>query len=177
MQQAQGLAEMFLAQAGHTLQDVYLPRINACVKRLSADDLWWRPHAGSNSVGNLILHLSGNVRQWIISGLGGAPDKRERGKEFAEAGPVPAGALLRRLRSTVIEACDVLHQLTGRDLKRDYIIQGFTTSGFNAVYHVAEHFAYHTGQIIYVTKLKCGEDLGFTHLPGDKPKRRPLPAI
>ena len=167
-----GPVGQFLAHAGHSLREQHLPRILECLKRLPDEDIWWRPHPTSNSVGNLALHLSGNVRQWIISGLGGEPDRRERDKEFAECGPLPRRALVARLRSTVAEACRVLEGLGTRDLKRVHCIQGFRVTGLEAVAHVVEHFAYHTGQIIFVAKLKLGEDLGFTRLPEEKKQQR-----
>ena len=88
--------KQFLAQARHSLEKHHLPRVTRCLQMLPDDDIWWRPHPTSNSVGNLVLHLSGNVRQWIISGLGGEPDVRERDKEFEEDGPFPRRALLTR---------------------------------------------------------------------------------
>jgi uncharacterized damage-inducible protein DinB len=136
--------------------------------------------SGSNSVGNLVLHLTGNVRQWIISGLGSAPDSRQRDWEFAERGPVPRHALLNRLQDAVAEACEVIGKLSSADLLQSYSIQGFRVTGLEAVGNVSEHFAYHTGQIIFVTKLKKRKDLGFTRLPGEKKKKntvKNLPAI
>ncbi len=138
---------------------------------LSEKEIWWRPNAASNSVGNLVLHLEGNVCQWIISGLGGAPDRRERDREFAERGPIPRRDLVAQLRKTVTEACRVLEKLSPETLSRSYRIQGFRVTGLGAVCDVVEHFAYHAGQIIYVTKLKHGRDLGFTRLPSEKAKR------
>ncbi len=174
------LAKQILAQARHSLQAHHLPRIARCLAMLSAKEIWWRAHPTSNSVGNLVLHLEGNVRQWIISGLGGAPDRRKRDREFAARGPIPRRVLLARLRNTVSEACRVLEKLSSRDLARDYVIQGFHLTGLNALSHVTEHFAYHTGQIILVTKLKRRRDLGFTRLPAQTSKPAPakgLPAI
>ncbi len=164
------LSEDFLFQAQQTLRDHYLPRIVSCLKLLSEEEIWWRPHPASNSVGNLVLHLCGNVRQWIISGLGGEPDRRQRDREFSEQGPIPRRVLTAKLQATVREAAAVLDRLTARDLARHYAIYGDHVTGACAVFHVAEHFAMHAGQIIFVTKLKRGEDLGFTHLPSDKPK-------
>jgi uncharacterized damage-inducible protein DinB len=161
---------LLLTHALHSLREQHLPRITECLKKLSEEQIWWRPHPTSNSVGNLVLHLAGNVRQWIISGLGGKPDRRERDKEFAELGPIPRKSLVRYLESTVAQACHVLSTLTPEDLARQRHIQGFRVKGFTAVIHVSEHFAYHTGQIIYVTKLLRGVDLKFTRLPGDKKK-------
>ncbi len=141
---------------------------------LRDEDVWWRAHQTSNSVGNLALHLAGNVRQWIISGLGGEADLRERAKEFAERGPLPRRALVNRLRTTVVESCRVLEGLDAQRLLRSQSIQGFRVTGLEAVAHVVEHFAYHTGQIIFFTKLRLGQDLGFTRLPGETRRvRRP----
>jgi len=169
-----------LAQARHSLQAHHLPRIRRCLTALSERELWWRGNEASNSVGNLVLHLEGNVRQWIIAGLGGAPDRRERDREFAERGPIPRRALLARLRRTVAEACRVVSKLSPRDLARVYVIQGFRVTGLQAVAHVTEHFTYHSGQIIFATKLLRAKDLRFTRLPGERPRapsRGYLPAI
>jgi uncharacterized damage-inducible protein DinB len=167
----------FIAQARHSLLRYHLPRIERSVGMLSETEIWWRPNPSSNSVGNLLLHLEGNVRQWIVSGLGGAPDRRRRDLEFSEQGPLPRAKTLARLRKTVRAAARVLGRLSTADLLRKYEIQEFRVAGLEAVFHVAEHFAFHAGQIIYATKSLRGEDLGFTRLPGEKrtPKNR-LPA-
>lgn len=170
----------FAAQARHIILEVYLPRVVRCLKKLSGPEIWWRPHPTSNRVGNLALHLEGNVRQWIISGLGDEPDRRQRDREFAERGPISSRALRTRLTQTVARACRILAKLSNRDLARERLIQGFHVTGWKAVFSVTEHFAYHTGQILFATKLLRGEDLAFTHLPGEKrkrPKARTLPAI
>jgi uncharacterized damage-inducible protein DinB len=167
-----------IAQAERVLKQVYLPRIVKCLEGLSPAQIWWRPNPAANSAGNLVLHLAGNVRQWIISGLGGAPDVRQRDKEFAERGPLPRRALVGRLRQTVGEACRVLRKLSAEDLARVYTIQGYRVTGLAAIYHVAEHFSHHAGQIILITKMLAGHDLGFTRLPGDKRKKaKALPAV
>jgi uncharacterized damage-inducible protein DinB len=175
------LAEPFLAQASRLLLQVHLPRIEACVRELSLEQIWWRANSASNSVGNLALHLEGNVRQWIVSGLGGAPDRRERDKEFSELGPIPRRTLLARLRKAVREADRVMRKLSGVALARTYSIQGFRVTGLHAVLHVAEHFSHHAGQIILLTKMLGGRDLKFTHLPEErrkkKEKARSIPAF
>ena len=142
-----------------------LPRIVECLQQLSEEEIWWRPNSPSNSAGNLVLHLCGNVRQWIISGLGGAEDHRQRAREFAERGPIPRRELVTQLRRTVRDACRVIARLSDDSLSRKLEIQGFHVTGLDAVFHVAEHFGYHTGQIIYITKLKRARDLRFTRLP------------
>ncbi len=161
-------AKAHTAQADRVLRKVYLPQITKCLEKLTPQQIWWRPNSASNSGGNLVLHLTGNVRQWIIAGLGGAPDIRERDKEFAERGPLPRQALIRVLRGTVERACQVLRGLKPADLARTYIIQGYRVTGFEASFHVAEHFSHHAGQIILLTKLLTGRDLAFTHLPGER---------
>jgi uncharacterized damage-inducible protein DinB len=165
------LAQPFLAQAARMLQQVHLPHIEACVQELSLEQIWWRANPASNSVGNLTLHLAGNVRQWIVSSLGGAPDQRKREEEFSERGPIPRRILLARLRKAVREACLVLRDLQEENLARTYSIQGFRVTGLSAVFHVVEHFALHAGQIILLTKLLGGEDLKFTHLPGERKRK------
>jgi uncharacterized damage-inducible protein DinB len=172
---------LFLLNAEHALARHHLPRIAECLGRLSEKDIWWRPNPASNSAGNLMLHLAGNVRQWIIAGLGGEPDIRNRDREFQEQGPIPRRVLLALLRREVRMACRVLNKLTPADLLKIYSIQKFRVTGFHAISHVIEHFAYHSGQIIYLTKLRLGKDLGLTQLPGQKarrPSKSPrLPAI
>jgi uncharacterized damage-inducible protein DinB len=174
------LARRYLAQAKHSLGRHHLPRILRCLQGLSESDVWWRPNAASNSAGNLVLHLEGNVRQWILSGLGGAPDRRQRDREFGERGPLARHILAARLRKTVQEACRVIAKLPERELERVHTIQKFRVTGFEAIHHVTEHFALHTGQILYITKLRRGRDLGFTRLPGEKQRRaaaKRLPVI
>jgi uncharacterized damage-inducible protein DinB len=159
-----------LDEARHGILERHLPRIVRCLRLLSEQDVWWRPNRASNSAGNLVLHLCGNVRQWIISGLGGAPDVRHRDSEFAERGPVPRRTLVRKLKATVNEAARVISGLSPENLEARYTIQGLRVPGFQAVFHVAEHFAFHSGQIQFITKLRRGRDLGFTRLPGPRGK-------
>jgi uncharacterized damage-inducible protein DinB len=158
-------ARLFLASSQHRFAKQNLPRIVKCLQQLSEEEIWWRPNSASNSAGNLVLHLCGNVRQWIISGLGGVEDRRERDREFSERGPIPRQVLVTQLRRTVRDACRVLAQLSDDSLSRKYKIQGYHVTGLDAAFTVADHFGYHTGQIIYITKLKRAQDLRFTRLP------------
>lgn len=162
----------FLKLAEHSLRRHHLPRIERCFELLSAEQIWWRPNRASNSAGNLALHLAGNVRQWIVSALGGAPDLRRRDQEFAERGPLPGPELVKALRASVKAACCVLRHLSAAELARVYRIQGLHVTGLNAIFHVVEHFAFHTGQIIFISKQQLRTDLTFTHLPGDMPRHR-----
>jgi uncharacterized damage-inducible protein DinB len=171
------LAELCVRQWRSRFEERYLPRIVGCLEQMSDEEIWWRPNEASNSIGNLVLHICGNMRQWIISGLGGAEDLRERDKEFSERGPVTREALLEEFQQTVGEAGVVMSRLKPQVLTRPHRIQGYDVTGYEAAAHVIEHVAYHAGQIIYITKLKRAKDLGFTKLPStaSKPVERTLP--
>ncbi len=114
-----------------------------------------------NAVGNLVLHLNGNVRQWILSGVGGAPNTRVRDEEFAARSVQGAEALGRLLRGTVDEALVIIRSLPQERLMERTTIQGHDVTVLEAIFHVVEHFSGHTSQIIFVTKMWTGEDLGF----------------
>lgn len=147
------LATAFLTQSRWLLRTEYPTKLRACLTALPVDALWMRSAAGSNSVGNLLLHLNGNVRQWIVSGVAGAPDTRERSEEFEAAGGVTAAELFARLDATLSEVDAVLARLTPESLLERRTIQGRDITVLEAVYHVTEHFGMHTGQIILMTKL------------------------
>jgi len=138
-----------------------LDRIEVCVGRLSGKQLWSRAHEIENAVGNLVMHLCGNIRQWVVSGVGGAPDDRDRDAEFDRRDPLSAAELIRRLREVIDEADTVLAGLTSADLTERRQVQGYDVTLLEAVYHVVEHLAEHTGQIIWATKRATGADLGF----------------
>jgi uncharacterized damage-inducible protein DinB len=163
------IAEAFIAQSRSLLTSAYLPRIERCLEKLSDEEVWWRPHEEANSIGNLLLHLSGNVRQWIVSGVGARPDTRVRQQEFDERRVLPRTELLRRLRETLSEADAVLAETVPSRLLETRQIQGKDVTVLDAVYHVVEHFSMHTGQIILLTKLLKAEDLRFYDFSGGAP--------
>ena len=154
------LRDDFLRVSRHQLQ-VRLQRIDTCLARLSDEQIWSRRHAVENAVGNLVLHLCGNITQWIVGGVGGVPTSRDRDAEFGRREPLPAAELARRLRAVIHQADAVLAGLTSTDLVEPRRIQGFEVTVLHAIYHVVEHLAEHTGQIIWATKGMTGEDLGF----------------
>jgi uncharacterized damage-inducible protein DinB len=151
---------LVLKSSIETLQQ-HIGRIETCFKKLTDDQIWLRGTETQNAAGNLALHLAGNVRQWIICGLGGAEDKRVRHLEFDSRGGQSGAALAAKLRDTVEEAIGVIQGLTDEQLTAARTIQGYETTGAEALLHVVEHFAQHTGQIILMTKALTGEDLGF----------------
>jgi len=153
--------DLFLRFSRARLVDQYWPRMRTCVESLTHDQVWWRPNDASNSVGNLMLHLNGNLRQWVIAAFNRTPDARDRPAEFAERDGIPPAELIRRLGEAVEQASVVLSRLSEAELTATYEIQGYTTTGLEAVYQVVEHFGLHHGQIMYITKLLRGADLGF----------------
>jgi uncharacterized damage-inducible protein DinB len=146
------------------LRDDYVPKLLHCVEQLSEEDLWWRPNEVSNSAGNLILHLCGNLRQWIVSSVGGVQFTRNRAAEFAERGPIPKATLVAHLRQVVQEVDDVLSRVTDAQLLTHLKIQKYDVTTMQAIYHVIEHFSYHLGQILYIYKLRTGTDPRFYDL-------------
>lgn len=151
----------FVAESRRLLLDDYLAKIRLALGELDDPDLWWRPNPASNAVGNLVLHLAGNLRQWVVHGLGGAEDVRDRAAEFSRQGGMGKDQLLERLERSVLDAEAVLARLDPATLLEPRSIQGMDTTGMAALYHVVEHFSMHTGQILYLVKMRRGTDLGF----------------
>ena len=141
--------------------ELCLSRIEACLDKLNEEQVWARGSENENAIGNLVLHLSGNVRQWIVAGVGGAPDTRERDGEFSARGDISIPELKERLRGIVTEAAAVLGVVTPERLAERVVIQKYEVSILEAIYHVVEHFSLHTGQIIFATKLLTGSDMSF----------------
>ena len=166
------IGQAFIARAQHHLGEDFLPKIERCLGLLNDQQIWWRANEQSNSIGNLLLHLSGNVRQWIVCGLGDAIDSRDRDSEFAQRAEIPRAELFDRLKRTVDEAVATLARLDPDKLLEKHRIQGLEVSALEAVLHVVEHFSMHTGQIILLTKLLTAADLHFYDFEGDVPLLR-----
>ena len=154
----------FIAQSRYYLATDYLPKIERSLALLNEEQIWWRSNPQSNSIGNLLLHLSGNVRQWIVVGLGGATDTRDRDAEFAQRNAIPRDELIGRLKQTLHEADETLAALDPERLLEKVRIQGLEVSVLEAILHVVEHFSMHAGQIVYITKLLTAHDLHFYDL-------------
>jgi uncharacterized damage-inducible protein DinB len=149
----------FIQTSRKYLRDDYLARIRKALDELPEEDLWWRPNEASNSAGNLLLHLAGNARQWIVAGVGGEADVRARDGEFAATGGLSAREALAALEAVVGQVDEVLARLAPSSLADRRTIQGNDVTVLEAVYHVVEHFAMHVGQILYIVKLRTGKDL------------------
>lgn len=155
------VALTFIDQARKFLSEEYLPKLDRCLEQLTDEQIWWRANEKSNSIGNLILHLAGNARQWIVSGIGGADDARVRQQEFDERRVIPRAELLETVRQTLRDVDAVLAAFDHGKVLDRYPIQGTTATALEAIFHVTEHFSMHTGQIILLTKLLSEKDLGF----------------
>jgi uncharacterized damage-inducible protein DinB len=158
-------------QARQLLKTEYLLKIERCLAILTDEQIWWRAHPESNSIGNLCLHLAGNARQWIVSGLGGAIDARARQQEFDERTIIPGSELLSTLRQTLEDVDAVLARFDLNRCLEQHEIQGTRVTALEAIFHVTEHFSMHTGQIILLSKLLSQKDLGFYDFSTGAPVR------
>jgi uncharacterized damage-inducible protein DinB len=166
------IASAFVLQAREFLKNDYLPKIKRCLESLTDEQVWWRANAESNSIGNLLLHLSGNARQWIVSSLGGEADHRERQSEFDERSLISRDELLKRLQQTLEDVDRVLSGLDSKRILEQYLIQGTEVTALRAIFHVIEHFSMHTGQIIMITKMLTRSDLRFYEFEDGVPVTR-----
>ena len=155
------ISQSFVERSRYFLTNEYIPKVRLAVEALSEEAIWWRANDASNAIGNLLLHLAGNIRQWIVSGVGGAPDVRQRSLEFTARGGWTKGQLLTLIEQAVRDTDAVLAALADDDLLRPRQIQGRSVTVFEAVYHVVEHFSTHTGQIILLAKMHAGEKVRF----------------
>lgn len=145
----------------------YLAKIETVIRPLTVEQVWWRPNEASNSIGNLMRHLAGNIRQWMVGGVGAEDVSRDRAREFAQREPVPVATLVAELRGAVDEAVAVLDRVNLECLADRRQIQRFDTHVLGAIYHVVEHFSMHTGQIIMLAKMHTAKDAGFYTLRAD----------
>jgi uncharacterized damage-inducible protein DinB len=161
---AEAIAAAVAKEAGAELDDALL-KIKHCMRQLTDEQVWWRPAASMNSIANLILHVCGNLRQWITSGVGGAEDARDRPKEFSERDPIAKNELLRRLDVAVAEAKAALANASATDLLQQRRIQGFDVTGLGAIFHSVSHFRGHTQEIIHMTRCLLADDYKFAFVP------------
>jgi uncharacterized damage-inducible protein DinB len=148
----------------------YLTKIRLAVSVLDDAVVWARPNESSNSIGNLMLHLAGNARQWIVSGVGQGPDGRDRQSEFAQRSPIPVTVLIDRLEQTISDVDRVLASLTAADVHARRVIQANDVTVLEAIFHVVEHFSMHTGQIILLAKADQPGRVRFYDMVDGHPK-------
>ncbi len=166
------IARAFIARASAYFLNDYLPKIERCLEKLSDEQIWWRANEESNSIGNLILHLCGNARQWIVCGVGSAPDNRNRDAEFEQRDIISRDALVALLHSTLTDVETTLQSVHPATLLDYRKIQGNDVDILEAIFHVTEHFSMHTGQIIMLTKMMTSTDLRFYEFDTGVPVQR-----
>jgi hypothetical protein len=154
----------YLAECRATLGNA-LKKIEHCLAQLTDADLWWRQNSSHNSIQNVILHLCGNLRQWILHGVGGESDVRNRPSEFTDRTNRPRDELLALLRDTVTKCDRVLAAFPPQKLLEPRRIQGFETTVLAAIFDTVSHFVGHQHQIVYITRLRLGDAYRFQWVP------------
>lgn len=135
--------------------------IKKSLVEISEDEVWHKPNPSLNSIANLMLHLCGNISQYVISSLGETEDKRNRDDEFSVTGGLTKDELFTKLESVVDDAKRVIFNVTPNQLVKMRSVQGFSFSGVGIILHAVEHYSYHTGQIAFRVKQLKNKDLGF----------------
>lgn len=161
----ESVAQQFTEFSATKLEES-LANVRRCTALLDDAGVWWRPNEVSNSIGNLVLHLAGNVRQWVVAGLGGEPFDRDRPAEFAARETRPASEALDELTAVMTRAAAVIRGLEDAALVAEYEVQGYRVTGTAVVAHVVEHFSFHTGQIVSTAKLILNRDLSLYDAQG-----------
>ena len=156
----ESIPDAFRRESCFTL-DYARDRMLHALDQLGDADAWWRPHETMNAAGNLVLHVCGNLRQWIVCGVGGMPDTRDRQGEFAQRAIIPVSELRSRLINTVEEAKSAITHASDEDLLRTRFIQITNCTGLGAVYHSVAHLEGHAQEMIYIARLRLGERYRF----------------
>jgi hypothetical protein len=156
--------QLYLANARESLGEG-LRKIEHCVHQINEEQVWWRPRPGMNSIANLMLHLAGNLRQWIVSGVGGARDIRNRPEEFIDRPELPKNNIVSMLRSAVREADGLMEKLPSEKLLEPRRIQGFDTTALAAIFDSIAHFRGHSQEIIHMTREILGEKYKIDFVP------------
>ena len=166
------VASEFLDYSAEKLE-LYLDRIETCVGKVTPEQVWARQSENENAMGNLILHLDGNIRQWIIGGVGGEVDIRDRNAEFDARGGSLPDQLRARLRATIEQAVAIVRNVPPERLTERIHPQGYDASVLEAIYQVVQHLAGHAFQIMLLTKVHTSQDLGFFAHLRQASKRNP----
>ncbi|MFH1303207.1 MAG: DUF1572 family protein [Planctomycetota bacterium] len=161
---ADEIAREYIQESIHLLQQS-VHKIDHCLNQLEPDQIWWRPEPGLNSIGNLILHLCGNLNQWAVCGITRSTNARQREQEFRSDVRISRDDLQTLLHRTVEQACQTIQSLSAAALLENREIQGFSVSVLGTISHTVPHFVGHTHQIIYLTRLQKGEQYQFDWSP------------
>lgn len=161
------VARAFMASSQHQL-DHSRSNINHCFEQLGTDDLWWTPRAGCNPIGVIVQHLLGNLRQWAIAGIGGEPDLRDRPSEFRVAERVEKAELQAQFNRMIDRVAAVYSVVGDDEVLADRRIQGSDTTVMAAIYSTMSHLKLHTGQVLYLTRLRLGDAYRESWTPASK---------
>lgn len=146
--------DLLITETKRRLFEESVTRLKKCLNQLTEEETWYRPNEHSNSMGNITLHLCGNVRQWILTGLGKQNDNRTRQQEFDERGPISTKALIQKVDNLMLEVEKVLDSITSEMLLEKHKVQVYEETGLSILVHVVEHFSYHVGQMTYFVKWR-----------------------
>lgn len=161
---AKQVAEVLASEAAHELAQAH-EKIKHCLEQLTDEQVWWRPTESMNAIGNLVLHLSGNLGQWVVAGVGGKTTSRNRPAEFAERGPIPKTDLIARLDSAVAESIAAISSISPDELVRQRHVQGRDVTGIAAFVHAITHFCGHTQEVVHLTRTQLGDRYKFSWVP------------
>ena len=161
MSELEKVKTLLLADVHRRLFSEGTIRIKKCLSHLSTEQIWYKHNDNTNSVGNLVLHLCGNVRQYILHGIDGRADTRKRHLEFSETGPIETKILVDKLNQLELDVTAALNRIKPQHLIQDRKVQGFDENVTSILVHVAEHFSYHVGQITFYTKYILDVDTGY----------------
>ena len=153
MQPQQSLNSVTLAALRSRITRILPTQIRSCVEQLTDEQLWWRPNEQTNSVGNLVLHVSGSMRHYLCRGVGGIDYTRDRPAEFAERGPIPRQQLLATFDETISQAERTLNGFDNSRFLDPTDEPDYVPTVFDMIFNVSIHLATHTGQIVYITKM------------------------
>ena len=157
----QNITDLFIDQVNQKIGHEFIGKIKYCLSLLTEEEVWYQPNSHCNSVGVMILHLNGNVRQWVLSGACGLADHRDRPAEFYPESQVNKNELIKMMDALANDLDHHLPQIKPENLIACKDVQCYNETVLAMLMHATEHFSYHTGQIIYLTKLLKDMDTGF----------------
>lgn len=145
--------DIALAAFRSRVTGVFPAQIRSALASLTEEQVWWRPNETSNSIGNLILHLTGSLNHFLNRNLGGIPYDRDRPAEFAERRPLPKAELLALFDDMVSKAGQTFDGLTPDSLAAPSPEPTMHTIAFEDLLNATAHLATHTGQIVWIAKM------------------------
>lgn len=153
MQSTNSVSDVALEALRGRITRILPAQIRTCVEELTEEQLWWRPNEQANSVGNLVLHMSGSMRHYLLRGVGGIQYERDRPAEFAERGPIAKTELLATFDETINQAAQILDSFDTSRFLNPTDEPNYVPTIFDTIFNIAIHLATHTGQIVYITKM------------------------